>query len=65
MKRRIIPPDEKNICLKCKYGIISHHHKIQPDGYNYAYTICDCYIGYIGKNVGHRTQCKHFEEDEQ
>lgn len=59
MKQKIIPPDEKNICLKCEYGIVGTV-KRKPEGYDYFYTDCDCWIGYIGKNVGYRKTCKSF-----
>lgn len=59
MKKTIVPPDEQNICLKCKYGIV-RLSKTKPCGYDYYYTDCDCWIGYIGKNIGHRKTCSRF-----
>lgn len=56
--------DEDNICLKCKNAIIYKDIKIIPKGYSYSFTLCDCFLGYIGKNAGHRKTCKHFEPNE-
>ena len=58
--KNITPPDEQNICLKCKYGIVGSS-KTKPEGYDYFYTDCDCWLWHRnGKNVGHRRTCNRF-----
>lgn len=51
--------DEDNICLKCRYGVI-YKAKIQPRDCSWAYTMCSCYLHYLGKNSGYRKTCKYF-----
>lgn len=65
MKPQIIPTDEQNICLKCKYGI-AKSYKIQPKGYDYDYTECECWLWLRNsKNAGHRRTCNRFVSKEE
>ena len=65
MCQNIMPPDEENICLRCAYSIYNEGNKIKPDGYDYFYTMCGCWLSIKGKNVGHRRTCHKFLESEE
>ena len=65
MGQQTIPTDEQNICLKCTHSVYTEGHKIKPDGYDYSYTMCGCWLCLKGKNVGHRKTCSNFLESEE
>ena len=49
MGQQTIPTDEQNICLKCTHSVYTEGHKIKPDGYDYSYTMCGCWLCLKGK----------------
>lgn len=65
MGQQTIPTDEQNICLKCAHSVYTEGNKIKPNGYDYFYTMCGCWLSIKGKNVGHRRTCNRFLESEE